>query len=147
MPTGAKSYNLSAGDRPAQKTSWIKILVVFIGPFLTVSTTPARAGSIEHWRCQDRLGSKTFSQDYTLADNRMFAPKGKGSWFLVYNSDETAFAYIRWPGKNGATNDIMVLDKRAGKLVHFNDGLAKSSFKWNPDMNPELLTVDCIRRD
>jgi hypothetical protein len=114
---------------------------------LSAVLSPACAADIEHWTCQVHLGSKVYPQDYTLADNRLFAPKGKGSWSLVYNSDDTAFAYIRMPNKDTAMTDILVLDKHAGKMIWCNDSSATAMFRIAPETDPSVQVSECVRKN
>lgn len=104
------------------------------------------AASIEHWRCQERFVEKEYPQEYTLADNRMFAPKGKGSWPLVYNSDQVAVAYLRLRlDKNQESTNVFVLDKQAGKLIWYDDTAAVSAEHWSHE--PSILISPCKRLD
>lgn len=114
---------------------------------LSAVQVPARAASVEHSTCQVRLGSKIYPQDYTLVDNRLFAPKGKGSWSLVYNSEDIAFAYIRLPSKDMATTDILVLDKRAGRMIWNNDLVAAAEYRSAPQADPTVEISECVRKD
>lgn len=123
----------------------IRVLIA-IGT-LSAGLVPTRAEDIEHWTCQLRLGNKVYPQDYTLAENRLFAPKGKGSWSLVYNSNDTAFAYIRLPSKDTATTDILVLDKHAGKMIWYNDLVATAMFRTAPQADAAIQISECARKD
>ena len=68
------------------------IRIFLISSTIIASCVTARAATIEHWTCQEKIGDKQYEQQWTLADNRMFAPKGKGSMPLIYNSDQVAVA-------------------------------------------------------
>jgi hypothetical protein len=124
----------------------IRFLVVCV--VIGASCVATRAASIEHWTCQERLLKKEYPQEYTLADNRMFAPKGKGSWPLIYNNDQVAIAYLRLQTDSSpATTHVYVLDKLAGKLILYDDTRPVAAEHWSHDVEPGILISPCKRLD
>jgi hypothetical protein len=124
------------------------IRVFLVGVTLGASYVATHAASIEHWTCQERLLKKEYPQEYTLADNRMFVPKGKGSWPLVYNSDQVAVAYLRLhTDSSPATTHVYVLDKLVGKLILYDDTRPVAAEHWSHDVEPEILISPCKRLD
>ena len=103
------------------------------------SCLAAHAATIEHWTCQTRIGEKEYPQEWTLADNRMFAPKGKGSLSLVYSSDQVAVAYVRNQNdKPPAITHVFVFDKRAGKIIEYDDLQAGLAQSWGGKVEPVI---------
>ena len=111
--------------------------VFLAGLAIGASCGATYASSLEHWTCQERIGYKEWPQEYTLADNRMFAPKGKGSWPLVYNSAEVAVAYLRLQGNAPpVATFVYVLDKRSGKMIWYDDGLGMANIEPDIHISP-----------
>lgn len=98
----------------------------------------ACASSIEHWTCRYSFrAGKEFQQEWTIADNRMFAPKGKGSMSLVYNNDQVAVAYIRL---QGTSTNVLVLDKQGGKIIEYFDEITAG-------IDPSVHVFPCRQLD
>lgn len=122
------------------------IRIFLVGVTVGAFCAATHAASIEHWGCQERFSSKEYWQEYTLADNRMFAPNGKGSWPLVYNSDQVAVAYMRLQkDKSPVFTHIYVLDKRAGKIIWYDDTGAVATEGWSRE--PTIWIFPCKRLD
>jgi len=118
-----------------------------IGSTIVASCVTAHTAAIEHWICQEKIGDKQYEQQWTLADNRMFAPKGKGSMPLIYNSDQVAVAYLLSQKNGQAISYIFVFDKNAGKIIEYDDLLAAVDKGAYGEMDPGVQIAPCKRLD
>lgn len=78
-------------------------------------------------------------------DNRMFAPKGKGSMPVILNTPQVATAYFE--GKLAGHVIVYVLDKIAGKMVTYDNLTASVTRNAYGESDPEVTTIGCKRID
>jgi hypothetical protein len=123
------------------------IRIFLVGSTIVASCVTAHTAAIEHWICQERIGDKQYEQQWTLADNRMFAPKGKGSMPLIYNSDQVAVAYLLSQKNGQAISYIFVFDKNAGKIIEYDDLLAAVNKGAYGEVEPGVQIAPCKRFD
>lgn len=105
---------------PEWKKAMITIRRLLVGS-LAIFSLPVHAAPAEHWRCQGHIGTYVFTNDWTLVDNRMFIPKGKGSYSLVYNNDSVAVSYVMRTINGVTITDMFVIDKRNRKILNFDN--------------------------
>jgi hypothetical protein len=123
----------------------------FFSVFLTatwLSSSSASSSVVEHWACDEKYGTKEWTQEWTIVENRMFAPKGKGSIPVIMNTPQVAVAYMDYDGPRlGGIVTIYVLDKIAGKMVTYDnsdDVILKRAYG---KIDPKIGTEPCRRLD
>jgi hypothetical protein len=106
----------------------------------------ASAGQSERWSCKgdDPPG---YTGDWTIAENRMFAVKGKGAYALISNSPSVAVAYeLHQSGKKAPViSYVIVLDKAGGQMIQFDDIVAGAMS--DASIEPHVLKWACRRVD
>lgn len=81
----------------------------------------AQSAELERWICKGDYGDTI----WTIADNRMFAAKGKGALQVAANSPSLTVAYILSKNdKNDVISYVYILDKQDRKLIVYNDMIA-----------------------
>ena len=107
----------------------MNIKIVYLAVLAAITSGRLSAAEIEHWTCGDS-SRKTV---WTIAENRMFAAKGKGSLQVASNSPSMTVAYdLHRSSDNKPISYVYVLDKVGRRLVIYDDVTAVA-FNGNTD--------------
>ena len=90
------------------------------------------AANAEKWSCEMEMSKgTTYKQEWIVSDGKMFAPKGKGYLVVARNDNDILFAFVGIFEKdqkgrpiNKPTNDYVMIVKKTGMAIEFDDILA-----------------------
>jgi hypothetical protein len=100
------------------------------------------AANAEKWSCEMEMSTKgkTYKQEWMVHDDKMFAPKGRGYLAVARNDNDILFAFLRIFEKdqkgqpiNKPTNDYVMIVKKTGMAIEFNDVLADVNYGPKPE--------------
>lgn len=123
----------------------MKFRLAFSAIALLLASERASGSEVEHWTCSD--GKDT--QNWTIVDNRMFAPNGKGSLQLLMNTPQVAVSCIEL-SEERPVFEILVLDKVAGKMLSFDNILTEATVNkhlFEHYADPTTKVENCRRTD
>lgn len=118
--------------------------VILATAAILVAVNSAWPSEIERWTCHDVYGPTT----WTIAENRMFVAKGKGSLQVVSNTPTATVAYSLTLRGGSAISWVLMLDKVGHKLIEYDDSVA-AIFKgtYSEPIEPKITTLDCERQN
>jgi hypothetical protein len=114
---------------------------VCVGAVFLLYSAPISASVAEHWSCAE----SKYTQEWTITDDRMFAPKGKGYLPVIMNTPQVAVAYLTASVPGHVM--IHVLDKIAGKMVIYDNLAAAVANGDYGKVAPDISTATCRRID
>jgi hypothetical protein len=75
----------------------------------------------ETWSCETELAGKSQKQEWIIAGDRMFSPKGKGHLQVAHNDDHVVVGFFRnWDSKTRSSFQV-IIEKTTGTYVEMND--------------------------
>ena len=122
----------------------MKVLVAVFAS-AAISSSSARAG-IEHWVCENSIGAKVYTQEWIIANDRMYALKQKPKLDMpvILNNESVAVAYYTWD-KGGYRTYI--LDKREKVLIVLDDLMEIAMRGMAGRQDPDIERSPCRAAD
>jgi hypothetical protein len=84
------------------------------------------SANAETWSCTVKMetpeGYTEYIQEWTIAEDRMRAPRGRGFYRVILNDENSIVAFIKW-GDDPLVMNYVIINRMTGAYLEINNSL------------------------